>query len=86
MVREPAAGISAANRFGKFGRYIDTSSGGADYLKEVSVGQRVNHKKFGTGSVVKVSGEGDDTVVEIVFDRAGMKRLMLTYAKLTAAE
>ncbi|MBO7407587.1 MAG: UvrD-helicase domain-containing protein [Clostridia bacterium] len=82
-VRDSGAGTYGGNRFGRF---ISTPSSGTDYLTSVTEGQRVHHKKFGDGSVIKVTGEGADTVVEIMFDRAGMKRLMLTYAKLAAAE
>ena len=82
-VRDASAGQFGGSRFGRF---ITTPSAGGDYLTSVKEGQRVSHKKFGDGSVVKVTGEGADTVVEIVFDRAGMKRLMLAYAKLVAAE
>ena len=82
-VRDSGAGSYGGSRFGRF---IPTPSSGAEYLTTVTVGQRVRHKKFGDGSVVKVTGEGADAVVEIVFDHGGMKRLMLTYAKLVAAE
>ena len=67
----------------QFGRYIATpSASGGEYLKSVNVGDRVKHKKFGAGTVSKTEETESGTVVEIIFDNAGMKRLILEYAKL----
>ncbi len=46
------------------------------------IGQKVKHATFGTGVVLKVTGEGDDTVVEVVFPNVGPKKIMLAYARL----
>ena len=46
------------------------------------LGQRVRHEKFGEGVVLQVDGEGSQERVQINFARAGMKWLMLSYAKL----
>jgi DNA helicase-2/ATP-dependent DNA helicase PcrA len=46
------------------------------------VGQRVRHDKFGVGVVLNVTGEGDNTTVEVVFPNVGPKKLVLAYAKL----
>ena len=46
------------------------------------VGQRVRHEKFGVGVVLNVTGDGDNTTVEVVFPNVGPKRLLLAYAKL----
>lgn len=55
------------------------------YLTDFSIGQRVMHKKFGTGTVSKILGEGMNKTVEIIFDECGMKRLIIAYAKLQSA-
>lgn len=47
------------------------------------LGQRVNHEKFGGGVVLQMEGEGDQERVQINFTTAGMKWLMLSYAKLS---
>lgn len=47
-----------------------------------TLGQMVEHPKFGVGVIINFEGEGDRTVAHINFD-IGMKRLMLSYAKLT---
>ena len=49
-----------------------------------SLGQMVEHPKFGTGVILNFEGEGDRTVAHICFDSGESKRLMLSYAKLTA--
>ncbi|RLA23865.1 MAG: DNA helicase II, partial [Gammaproteobacteria bacterium] len=46
------------------------------------LGQRVRHEKFGEGVVLQVDGDGAQERVQINFATAGMKWLMLSYAKL----
>jgi DNA helicase-2/ATP-dependent DNA helicase PcrA len=46
------------------------------------LGQRVNHKKFGEGVIVHFEGSGASTRVQINFDEAGVKWLVVQYAKL----
>ena len=48
-------------------------------------GDRVSHITFGTGTIIKATVMGADTMYEINFDDHGRKRLMATYAKLTRA-
>ncbi|MGR9045776.1 MAG: DNA helicase II [Gammaproteobacteria bacterium] len=48
------------------------------------LGQRVRHEKFGEGVVLQVEGGGAQERVQINFSEAGMKWLMLAYAKLEA--
>lgn len=45
-------------------------------------GQRVGHAKFGEGVVLQMEGEGAQERVQINFKQAGVKWLMLAYAKL----
>ncbi len=46
------------------------------------LGQRVRHAKFGEGVVLQIEGEGAQERVQINFKPAGVKWLMLAYAKL----
>lgn len=48
----------------------------------VEVGDRVIHKKFGEGTVIKKEPEGKDFKLEINFDSFGVKRLMASLANL----
>lgn len=48
----------------------------------VTVGQRVRHKVFGEGMVVSATPMGNDTLLEIAFDKVGTKKIMSNFAKL----
>ena len=47
-----------------------------------AVGDRVLHKVFGKGMVVKAEKMGGDTMLEIVFDTRGTKTLMANFCKM----
>jgi len=47
-----------------------------------SLGQRVLHQKFGEGIVLNYEGQGKSARVEVNFDQAGSKWLVLNYANL----
>ncbi len=49
------------------------------------IGDRVNHKMFGAGTVLSSKPMGGDVLYEIAFDSIGTKKLMGNYAKLTEA-
>ena len=51
-------------------------------LSKYQVGQRVYHKKFGEGTIMKLEQEGNDVKVDLEFDKAGHKRLMAKFAGL----
>ncbi len=55
-------------------------------LEDFQVGKRVEHKKFGQGTILKVEPEDDDLKVEIQFEKMGMKRLMAKYAGIKILE
>ncbi len=62
-----------------------TTAGRVQPNKEIpslSVGDTVDHKAFGKGTVVSVEGAGDKTVAKVRFG-AEEKRLLLRYAPLT---
>ena len=47
-------------------------------------GDRVRHQIFGEGTVLAVRPMGGDTLYEVAFDSGEKKKLMATYAKLSA--
>ena len=47
------------------------------------LGQTVSHAKFGHGTVVSFEGSGEHTRVQVNFNQAGAKWLVLAYAKLS---
>ena len=48
----------------------------------ISLGQRVMHKSFGEGVVLNYEGSGEAARVQINFDQAGTKWLVMAYANL----
>ncbi|HEV7332641.1 MAG TPA: UvrD-helicase domain-containing protein [Flavisolibacter sp.] len=78
--------------------FVSTLVNGAGKLKEVThtpsanfipsditqlaEGMRVEHQKFGFGSVLKLEGSAHNPVATIKFDQNGEKKIMLNYAKL----
>lgn len=57
----------------------------ADSLDYV-VGDRVSHIKFGSGTVLEITEGGRDYEVKVDFDRAGIKRMFASFAKLKKIE
>ena len=51
----------------------------------LSVGQRVSHTKFGMGIIINIEGQAAQARVQVNFENAGSKWLMLTYANLQPA-
>ena len=49
---------------------------------QFEIGDRVSHYNFGEGEIISVNPMGADIMYEIIFDTAGTKKLMATYAKL----
>ena len=52
-------------------------------FKGFAIGNRVRHARFGEGSVVGLTGLGDDARIRVQFDDVGTKELLLSLAKLT---
>ncbi|HLV15110.1 MAG TPA: UvrD-helicase domain-containing protein [Xanthomarina sp.] len=59
-----------------------TASGPNLFDGKLAVGNMVEHMRFGKGEVVKIEGVGGDTKAEIKFDKGGVKKLLLRFAKL----
>jgi len=54
---------------------------GAESL-EWNVGDKAKHSKWGVGTVVKISGEGQDLQLDIAFPGVGIKPLLATFAPI----
>ncbi|MDO5124542.1 MAG: 3'-5' exonuclease [Eubacteriales bacterium] len=50
--------------------------------KSYAVGDRVMHKVFGVGMVVSANKMGNDTMLEVSFDKVGTKVLMANFCKM----
>lgn len=55
---------------------------GEDGPPDLRPGDRVTHSKWGLGTVVNITGSGEDTRVTVAFPGAGIKTLLLSYAPL----
>lgn len=59
---------------------IGKSTGGNS--SEYRAGDTVKHNVFGTGMIIKATPMGNDTMLEVAFDKAGTKKVMANFAKL----
>ncbi|HAT9530954.1 TPA: DNA helicase II [Legionella pneumophila] len=55
----------------------------ADEVSGITIGQNVQHAKFGQGVVLAIEGSGAHTRVQVKFSEHGVKWLVLAYANLT---
>lgn len=62
-----------------FGKAFTVEKSGALDYKE---GDRVRHVKFGEGNVVEIKDGGKDYEVTVCFDKAGIKKMFASFAKL----
>ena len=51
-------------------------------MTDLSVGQRIEHNRFGPGTILELSGSVPDMKAKIRFDAFGEKLLLLKYAKI----
>ncbi|WP_323846173.1 DNA helicase II [Microbulbifer magnicolonia] len=72
---------AAENQWGKVGRFSDPPPD-FDDLPPLALGGRVDHPKFGEGTVVQFEGSGPRARVQVNFDDAGSKWLVVAMAKL----
>ena len=71
--------------------YTPTNAGRSSFNKPAAkttqavynVGMTVRHLTFGTGMILSATPMGNDTLLEIAFDKVGTKKIMAGFAKLT---
>ena len=51
-------------------------------ITEFSAGDKIYHDKFGAGEILEIKGKGYNLKASILFDSAGKKIIVLSYAKL----
>jgi DNA helicase-2/ATP-dependent DNA helicase PcrA len=51
-------------------------------MTELTVGQRIEHNRFGAGTILELSGRAPEMKAKIRFDDHGEKLLLLKYAKI----
>jgi DNA helicase-2/ATP-dependent DNA helicase PcrA len=61
---------------------VTTTPGTGADKQAWQAGDKVTHKKWGTGTVVKVTGTGNDMELDIAFQSQGIKRLLAAFAPI----
>ena len=51
-------------------------------ILQLETGQKVEHLRFGKGTIIGIEGVGQDKKAEIDFENGGLKKLLLRFAKL----
>ena len=51
-------------------------------VSDITPGRKVNHKVFGMGTVISISGSGENALVTIAFNNMGIKKLMISKAPI----
>ncbi len=68
---------------GKRLKPVAKANGSANLFdNKLTVGNMVEHLRFGKGKVLKIEGKGADVKAEIHFENGGLKKLLLRFAKL----
>ena len=62
--------------------FIDDYDTDVDASDRLKLGQRVFHQKFGEGVVLNYEGQGRHARVQVNFENAGSKWLVMEYANL----
>ncbi|MEG1243962.1 MAG: 3'-5' exonuclease [Oscillospiraceae bacterium] len=71
-----------ANYYSAKKPYTPTSASNSVPKGSYKTGDTVLHKTFGTGVILSTQLMGNDTLLEIAFNKAGTKKLMANFAKL----
>lgn len=79
LVQTPRPSTEGMRRLGSRPAGGGMSAAGGDY----TIGQRVEHQKFGVGIVRRIEMLAEDQKLVIKFDNAGEKTLLAKFAKLT---
>lgn len=75
-----STGSSAASVSSSAASFAGSSSCG---LQE---GMKIEHQRFGRGTVLKIEGTGENTKATVEFVHSGTKQLLLKYAKFTVVD
>ncbi len=82
------SGVSGASKYGATQRPHKTPAASNDpsfkaaKATDLSIGQQIEHFRFGKGAIQRIEGAKGNEVLTVKFDTAGEKRIMLKFAKL----
>lgn len=80
---KPVRAVNAARRIMGENSSEPTASSSMAGLHE---GTKIEHQRFGIGTVLKVEGTGENAKATVDFANSGRKRLLLKFAKFTVIE
>ncbi|GAW99188.1 DNA helicase PcrA [Secundilactobacillus mixtipabuli] len=80
------ASATATTYHQKTSSSVSINSGTGADKQAWRTGDKVTHKKWGTGTVVKINGTGEDMELDIAFPQEGVKRLLAAFAPITKVE
>ena len=70
--------------YGGTSKFTKPAQTGNKDLSAFKIGVRVEHAKFGTGTIVGVRGTGSNMIVDVAFENGlGIKQLSASLAPLT---
>jgi DNA helicase-2/ATP-dependent DNA helicase PcrA len=81
LVEEVRARPSISRPYAPAGGSLSTAQNASGFR----LGQRVVHPKFGEGVILNAEGQGNGARVQVNFEDAGAKWLVVAYANLSAA-
>lgn len=67
-------------------RSFSTSNRPSPQKQDWHVGDKVDHKAWGQGTIVKIDQSGQDTILHIAFDQQGIKQLLAAFAPITKVQ
>jgi DNA helicase II / ATP-dependent DNA helicase PcrA len=88
VFREEPKSYTKDERFKKIGKRISVSDipfTGSD-SSLFSVGDTVQHERFGNGKIISIEGQPPNTTATVQFEKEGSKKLLLRFAKLKKLE
>ena len=84
--REKPSSTRFTPRLVPINRDLRASAQGAQKVAVLSEGQRIEHERFGKGTVVSVEGTAENSKALIRFDNVGEKTLLLKFARFRVIE
>ena len=79
-------GSSAASVSSSSSSAAATASSAGSSSCGLQEGMKIEHQRFGRGTVLKIEGTGENTKATVEFVHSGTKQLLLKYAKFTVVD
>lgn len=77
---------SASRGTGSSAASVSSSTASGSSSCGLQEGMKIEHQRFGRGTVLKIEGTGENTKATVEFVHSGTKQLLLKYAKFTVVD